>query len=89
MQPETEELHYLGEVLVNEAGHSATATQALLALCGHGGSCCAVSQILKSVVREIHTLRSEGVGTAFSVVPSTRRFGWVTTRTYPQNELRY
>jgi len=32
-----------------------------------------VRQIPKSVVREIRTLRSEGVGTTFMVVPSTRR----------------
>ena len=32
-----------------------------------------MSQIPKSVVREIRTLRSVGVGTTFSVVPSTRR----------------
>jgi len=32
-----------------------------------------VSQIPKSVVREIRTLRSGGVGTTFMVVPSTRR----------------
>jgi hypothetical protein len=42
-------------------------------LCSHGSNCCAVSQIPKSVVREIRTLRSVGVGTTFSVVPSTRR----------------
>lgn len=73
MQPEPEKLHSLGEVSVNEADHSVTATEALYALFGHGGNCCAVSQILKSVVREIRTLRSEGVGTTYAVVPSTRR----------------
>ncbi len=62
MQPEPEKLHSLGEVSVNEADHSVTATEALYAFFGHGGICCAVSQILKSV-QEIHMLGSEGVGT--------------------------
>jgi hypothetical protein len=61
MQPEPEKLYSLGEVSVNEADHSVTATEALYAFFGHGGVCCAVSQIPKSVVREIRTLRSEGV----------------------------
>ena len=73
MQPEPEKLYSLGEVSVNEVDHSVTATEALYAFFGNGGICCAVSQILKSVVREIRTLRSEGVGTTYAVVPSTRR----------------
>ena len=64
MQSKLEELHSLGEVSANEVDHSATATKTLHAVFGYEKVRCAVRQIPKSVVREIRTLRSEGVGTA-------------------------
>ncbi len=53
--------------------NSVTATKTLHAVFGYERVRCAVRQIPKSVVREIRTLRSEGVGTAILAVPSTRR----------------
>ena len=73
MQSKSEKLHSLGEVSANEVDHSASATKTLHVVFGYERVRCAVRQIPKSVVREIRTLRSEGVGTANWAVPSTRR----------------
>ena len=56
----------------NETECFATATTTFSAVYGIERVRCAVRQVLKSVVREIRTLRSKGVGAAFEVVPSTR-----------------
>jgi hypothetical protein len=63
----------LGEISENEVDRFDTATKTLHAVFGYGKVRCAVRQILKSVVREIRTLRSVGVGAANWAVPSTRR----------------
>ncbi len=87
MQSKSEKLHSLGEVSADEVDHSASATKTLHAVFGYERVCCAVRQISKSVVREIRTLRSEGVGTANWAVPSTRRAPG-NGRPYRDNGLR-
>ena len=52
----------MGAISTFEIIISVAATKALLAICKNESISCAVNQILKSVVREIRTLRSEGVG---------------------------
>ena len=56
------------------ANVSVTAAQAIHSLHKDESTRCAVNQILKSVVREICTLRSEGVGASIGA-PSTRPSG--------------
>ncbi len=91
MQSKSEKLHSLGEISADEAihDHSASATKTFHAVFGYERVRCAVRQISKSVVRDIRTLRSEGVGTANWAVPSTRRSGgqppgstWQNNKTY-------
>ena len=62
MQSESEELYPLGAVSEVETSLSVAATKALFAIRANEVRCCAVNQILKSVVREIRTLRSVGAG---------------------------
>ncbi len=55
-------LCFMGAISTFEINISVAATKALLTICKNESISCAAKQILKSVVREIRTLRSVGVG---------------------------
>ena len=62
---------HLGHVQPAQRTDAVTETKAAPPICGVAGSCSAVNQLSKSVVREIRTLRSEGAGGG-RLPPATR-----------------
>ena len=62
LQPELGRANNVGHVPPDQAAATATATKALSPVPGVTSSCSAVNHLLKSVVREIRTLRSVGTG---------------------------
>jgi hypothetical protein len=62
LQPELEGRLWLDEVPTDQGAISVVATKAVSPIPGAASYRCAVNQLLKSVVREIRTLRSVGAG---------------------------
>src|SRR6266404_1060860 len=84
VQPELGRAHHVGHVPPDQTAATDLATKAVSSLLGIPSSRSAVNHLLKSVVREICTLRSVGTGGG-RPPPVTR---WVPTNGHPYRNLQ-